>query len=264
MPPALLDVRRVSYRRGGETILRDVSWRVDAGCHWTLLGPNGAGKTTLLRIACGYAWPNAGGRVLRLGKHLTDLQQLRRGIGWVTSTLAASIPSTEPVVRTALSGQYAQWGLRPSAQPPPRPSDWDRARHSLARIGAEDLARKPFGVLSQGEQQKVLVARALMAGPLLLILDEPCAGMDPGARERFLASVEHLASSGTAPTVVLVTHHLSEVMPALGRLLVLKHGAVVACGRAGDVLSQDMIGQLYDRRPERLVACGGRYWPIWK
>ena len=111
MDEAIFDIRNVSYRIGGKLILDSVNWRLNKGEHWAILGPNGAGKTTLLRVACGYAWPNAGGEVRRNGKALVNLRQLRREIGWVTNSLARDIPGGEAVIRTVVSGKYAQVGL---------------------------------------------------------------------------------------------------------------------------------------------------------
>ncbi len=153
----VLDLSEVTWRADGRVILDAITWRVGRGEHWAILGPNGAGKTTLLRLACGYIWPNAGGRVLRNGQDLLDLRELRRSIGWVTSSLALQVPAREPVLHTVLSGKDAQVGYiewEPRAEP-----DVAHARVCLERLGVLHLAEQPFGTLSQGEQQKVLIAR---------------------------------------------------------------------------------------------------------
>ncbi len=180
-----LDLREVSFALNGTRILDTVSWKVEPGEHWAILGPNGAGKTTLLKIVCGYLWPNAGGAVYRKGETLIDLSQLRRSIGWVTSTLADEIPVRESVLDTVVSGKYAQIGLLEYPWEPIPAQVYEKARACLRELGCEALTSHPFGTLSQGEQQKVLVCRARMTDPYLIILDEPCAGMDPGARELF-------------------------------------------------------------------------------
>lgn len=259
----ILEIRDVSYVAGGTTILDRVSWRVEHGQHWAIVGPNGAGKTTLLRIACGYCWPNAGGTVRRCGRELVDLRDLRRSIGWISSTLNAQVPPTENVLDTVVSGRYAQIGFRKLAWEPPQEADYRDARDYLEQLGCSDLAPKQFGMLSQGEQQKVLIARARMAQPLLVVLDEPCAGMDPGARERFLASLTELMGSGHGPSLVLVTHHIQEIMPGFAHTLILHEGRIARSGKTSSVLDAAMISRIYGVGATRLISENGRLWPIW-
>jgi len=155
-----LEVRGVSYALDGRKILDAVDWSVAPGEHWAILGPNGSGKTTLLRIACGFLWPNAGGEVKRNGAALVNLPELRKSIGWVTASLAAEIPRREPVLQTVVSGKYAQLGLFSWPWDKPGRSDYARAERYLDQMGAARLKKQDFGTLSQGEQQKVLIARA--------------------------------------------------------------------------------------------------------
>ena len=188
-----VEVRSVSHRADGSLILDQVSWSIHAGEHWALLGPNGAGKTTLLKMICGYLWPNAGGQILRNGQALLDLRDLRQSIGWVSSYLCAQIPPREQVLATVLSGKFAQIRFCLYDGETVDETDRRRAVQHLEELGCAHLAGQPFGRLSQGEQQKVLIARARMARPFLIILDEPCAGLDPGSRECFLHSIQDLA-----------------------------------------------------------------------
>jgi len=259
----LIELSGVSYELHGCRILDAIDWRIRAGEHWALLGRNGAGKTTLLQIACGYVWPNAGGQVLRGGQALTDLRQLRRSIGWVTSTLDALIPRHESVIDTVVSGRYAGFGLkRLVGTERPGEAEYQDAHTHLARLGIAPLAQRAFQALSQGERQKVLLARACMAHPLLMFLDEPCAGLDPASRESFLASLQSLADSGTGPAMVLVTHHVEEIMPAFSHLLVLDRGRVVGNGPTRTLLQGPLMTQLYDGAVSELVWRNGRGWPI--
>ena len=228
-----------------------------------MLGPNGAGKTTLLRIACGYLWPNRGGVVRRDGSDHLDLREIRKSIGWVSSVVNADIPRREPVMRTVVSGKFAMLGLRELDWDRPVADDYDRAASYLEQLGATELAKKEFGVLSQGEQQKVLIARARMTEPLLILLDEPCAGLDPAAREHFLSSVESLAATPGAPSLVMSTHHFEEIMPALSNTLVLVDGQVAAAGSTAEVVTRDLIERVYGTAPSSLVKHSGRLWPIW-
>ena len=261
MEPAILDIRDVSYRIGGKLILDRVCWRVQKGEHWAVLGPNGAGKTTLLKIACGYIWPNAGGRIYRQGRALVNLRELRESIGWVTFSLADQIPHGEAVTRTVVSGKFAQIGLCEFAGREAGEADFDRARRYLAEMGCSHVADQRFGTLSQGEKQRVLIARARMARPLLLILDEPCAGLDPGGRELLLDSIRNLAEVRPQMGLVLVTHHIEEIMPVFENVLVLAEGRIVAGGPKREIIKPELIRSLYGVRA-RIHRAADRFWMI--
>ena len=259
----LVELERVTVRREGTDILHEVSWRLARGQHWAILGPNGGGKSTLLRVACGYIWPNEG-TVRRLGEELIDLLELRRSIGWVASNLAEQVPPRERAVETVVSGKYAMVGLRRLPQLAPNDDDFAAARELLRSMGCDALAEKPFGVLSQGERQQTLVARARMANPLLVVLDEPCAGMDPGVRERFLAWLEERAQSPQGPALVFVTHHVEEIMPSFESTLLLARGRVLAAGATAETVTAERLAQLYGVGIERLETLHGRRWPLWE
>ena len=254
----ILEVSHLRIERGRAVILHDVSWRVDRGQHWAILGPNGCGKTSLLKALTAYMTPTRG-TIDLLGRRFgeTDWRDLRTHLGLVTSAVHHLIPPAEPALETVISGKYAQldlWGAVTRA-------DRRRARLLLRMIGAAALAEREWVQLSQGERQRVLVGRALMARPRLLILDEPCAGLDPVAREHFLQFLDGLARRPGAPTLVLVTHHLEEIMPAFSHALVMKAGRVVAAGPRRDVLTARTLGAAFGARA-RLAARGGR-WQAW-
>ena len=252
-----LELRDVSHSLGGGRILDSVDWTIRPGEHWAVLGPSGAGKTTLLKIATGYLWPNDGGEVHRKGRRLVDLRELRKSIGWVASTLVPQIPAREKVLRTVVSGKFAQIGLWDE----PGRRDYARAEGYLAQMGSSHLAGQEFGTLSQGEQQKVLIARARMAKPYLIFLDEPCAGMDPGARENFLASLKRVGRQKKVPSLIYVTHHVEEILPMFRRTLILKGGRVVVAGNTVELLKRDVLTSLYEISLD-IVKRDGRYWPV--
>jgi iron complex transport system ATP-binding protein len=264
MPAAapLVELERVGYRQHQVDILREVTWRLNAGEHWAVLGPNGGGKTTLLRIACGYLWPTAGA-VRRLGQELLDLRELRRSIGWVAPDVSALVPPGERALDTVVSGKFAQLGLKRYGDTAATGGDFAAARRVLEQLGCTPLADKPFGVLSQGERQQVLVARARMVDPLAIILDEPCAGMDPGARERFLAWLAQRAADAGSPAIVFVTHHVEEIVPGFDRTLVVAAGRIVAAGATHEVVTAELLQRVYGVRVARLEASADRLWPIW-
>lgn len=274
----LISCESVGYHQNGLDIVADISWRIEPSQHWAVLGPNGSGKTTLLKIACGYLWPTSG-RVLRLGQELLDLIELRRSIGWISSSMIADIPPTDSALETVVSGRLGQFGLKTFIEFGPSDEDFEVAAAELERMRCQDLTDKPFGVLSQGERQQVLIARACVARPMLLVLDEPCAGMDPGVRERFLAWLEERLNDecrmtndecqdpsprpSTPPATILVTHHIEEIVPAIKNTLIMSAGRVYAAGPTRDIITREVIEAAYDTRLSRLESSGGRLWPMW-
>jgi len=261
--PALVELRGVSHFAGSKPLVKHVHWQIDAGEHWTILGPNGAGKTTLLKIICGYLWPNGGGSVLRDGQAWVDLSQWRRDVGWLTSQLGLQIPPHERIVDTVLSGRTAQIGLKRFPGWEPSAADEDEARRALYELGCLPLAERSFGTLSQGEQQKTLIARASLGRHRLLILDEPCAGLDPGARESLLEAIDVLGRRADAPAMVMVTHHVEEIMPVFSQILAMKDARMLASGPSREIVTASLLSQLYGRTVRNLAMGQGRFWPTW-
>jgi iron complex transport system ATP-binding protein len=258
-----LELRDVSFFADGKAILQSISWTVGEGENWAILGPNGSGKTTLLKLIGGYLWPNRGGVILRKGKKLSFLPGLRKSIGWVTATLAAEIPSHEKALETVISGKFAQIGYLGGIWGQATKQDYACARRYLEQLGSSQLSEQPFGTLSQGEQQKVLIARARMTKPYLIILDEPCAGMDPGGRENFLASLRQLGKQKKVPALIYVTHHIEEILPVFRHTLVLREGRVLYVGPTSGVLRHNVLKDLYGV-DFTLMKRNGRYWPVMK
>lgn len=220
-----------------------------------ILGPNGAGKTTLLSCLLAYTPPSKGTiDVLgeRWGEY--DWRKLRKRIGIVSASLLSRIPDGEPGLSVVVGGEHAQMGLRGETF---SEDDRHRAMEHLRRVNAEMLHDRRWGVLSQGERQRVLIARALMANPALLIVDEPCAGLDPVARERFLRHLDELARDEDAPSLVLVTHHIEEVTPAFTHVLMLKDGRAYKTGRSEQLINSASLSAVFgaelrvERRGER-------------
>jgi iron complex transport system ATP-binding protein len=258
-----LELRDVSHVANGKKILDSINWIVQPGEHWAILGPNGSGKTTLLRIASGYLWPNGGGEVYRKGETLTYLPELRKSIGWVTASLVNEIPFDERAIHTVVSGKFAQIGYLGGFWGQASKADFAAARRYLKELGCEHLREQEFGTLSQGEQQKILIARARMTEPYLIILDEPCAGMDPGARESFLTSLRRLGAQKNLPALIYVTHHVEEILPLFRKTLVLRAGKVLHVGKTTHVLQPQVLQDLYGA-PLSLIRRKGRYWPVIK
>src|SRR5256884_3962914 len=254
-PETVLEVCRLHIRRGRTTILHRVSWSVRRGQHWVILGANGSGKTSLLSALTGYLTPSSG-EIGVLGRRYgeTDWRELRKQIGLVSSSVRQMMSGSEPALDTVVSGKHALIDFRG------RITRADRARASriLKQIDCGHLEERPWAVLSQGERQRVLIGRALMANPTVLILDEPCAGLDPVAREHFLRFLERLGRKRSAPTVVLVTHHVEEIMPVFSHVLLLKAGQVLAAGKKQDVLRSQVLSEAFASSLS-LLATNGRY-----
>jgi iron complex transport system ATP-binding protein len=244
MPP-VLEVTGLRVERGRTAILRRVDWRVAPGEHWVILGANGSGKTSLLKALTGFLSPTAG-EISLLGRVYgeSDWRQLRLQIGVVTSAFTLSIPPSEPAIDTVVSGKYAQLDLWHAGTR----ADRIAAKKLLRSVGLARIAEREWAYLSQGERQRVLIARALMSRPRLLILDEPCAGLDPVAREKFLRFVEQLARKKNSPALVLVTHHVEEITPAFTHALLLRGGRVIASGPRRMVLTSANLSTTFGAR----------------
>lgn len=252
---SILEVNDLRIVRGKTTILKNVNWRVAHGEHWVILGANGSGKTSLLKALTGYLSPTAGDFALLGRRYGTcDWRELRFHIGVVTSAFTMSIPLAEPALETVISGKYAQLDLWHSVTA----ADKKAGLKLLHATGLGYLAEREWAYLSQGERQRVLIARALMAKPRLLILDEPCAGLDPVAREKFLQFIERLARRRGAPSLVLVTHHVEEIMPAFTHTLLLRAGEVLDAGRRERLLTSKNLSATFGATL-RIARSGTRY-----
>ena len=233
----------VTVRRGDATLLDDVSWSISPGERWVVLGANGAGKTTLLQVMAGSVRPTAGSvRVLGESLDDTDLDELLPRIGWASASLADRLPADERVLDVVLTACYAsvRRGIeRYDAV------DEHRAQELLARLGCRRLVDRAFGTLSEGERKRVQLARALMTDPELLLLDEPAAGLDLGAREALLRTLSRLADDDDAPALVLVSHHVEEVPVGFTHVLLLRDGAVVAAGPIDGILRSAALSECF-------------------
>ncbi len=192
---------------------------------------------------------------------LIDIRYLRESIGWVSASLAERVPGYETVLRTVVSGKAGQIGLWEYKGLELSQADFERARKYLDEMGAGHLQNQRFGTLSQGERQRVLISRARMAGPGLLILDEPCAGLDPGGRERLLELIAGLAGNQRKMGMVFVTQHLEEIMPVFEKTLVLSQGKVMRKGSAANELNAAMMQEVYGLEVE-ILNRNGRRWAL--
>ncbi|MDQ6631442.1 MAG: ABC transporter ATP-binding protein [Verrucomicrobiota bacterium] len=251
----VLVISDLSIWRGETLILDNISWQVEQGEHWAILGANGSGKTSLLSALTGYLMPSSGDMELlgeKYGK--SDWRELRKKIGLVSSSIRQRMADSETALESVVSGKYAMIDLWNK----PTRADSLRAKKILKQIECEHLRERPWLFLSQGERQRILIGRALMADPALLILDEPCAGLDPVAREYFLQFINHLGKIKNGTALVFVTHHVEEILPIFSHVLLLKNGQLLAAGKRTSTLTSQNFSETFDAQV-RLTKVAGRY-----
>jgi iron complex transport system ATP-binding protein len=241
---AIVELNGVTVVRSGNLLLDGIDWRVGRGERWVLLGPNGSGKTTLMSVASTYLWPSRGD-VAVLGRAIgsVDVRELRRSIGIVSAALEARIPgqlSALDVVLAGATGAIAPWWDRHGARAR------NKARETLELVGCATLADRRFELLSSGERQRVQIARALMVDPTLLLLDEPAAGLDLGAREQLATLLARLNDDPRLAAIVVVTHHVEEIAPGTTHALVLRGGKVVASGGVGETVTGEVLSAAFE------------------
>ena len=253
----MIALRDVAVRREGNVVLEGITWQVHPAERWVVLGPNGSGKTTMLRAAGARLWPSAGEVEIlgcRLGR--VDVRSLRPRIslvsGSVTRALRPDLPARDVVVSGRHGALETWWHTY-------TPADWGEGRPP-AGAGRSRVHRfsRPFGVISEGERQQVLLARALMGEPELLLLDEPFAGLDLGARERLLTRLATLAQAPDSPPLVLVTHHCEEIPPGITHGALLREGRMVAAGPLAEVMTSELVSTAFGVAVR--VGCEDERW----
>ncbi|OCT13903.1 molybdenum ABC transporter ATP-binding protein [Paenibacillus pectinilyticus] len=241
--PQVIELKEIGWYRENKIILDDINWQVAKGEHWAILGLNGSGKTTLLNMINGYIWPTKG-KLSVLGHPFgsVDIRELRKSIGWVSSSLQEKLYASDKTQHVVISGKHASIGLYDK----PSEEDFDRARDFMQRLSCLHLYDRTYQSCSQGEKQKLLIARALMASPKLLILDEATNGLDFLSREALLSSISELAVGPDAPTLLFVTHHIEEILPVFGQTLLIRRGGVFAKGDSRDVLTSERLSAFFE------------------
>lgn len=252
---SILRVQEATFIRGGRKILNAISWEVSRGQHWCVLGPNGCGKTSLINLITGYESATDG--IIQIGEDTfgsSDWREVRKRIGLVTNTLTTYIEPGEPVLHVIASGRDAKLNLWQS----PSAKLKKQASGLLEAAGCMHLKKSLWGTLSQGEKQKILICRALMARFEVLILDEPCAGLDPVAREQFLSWMSEISTWPESPSLIMVTHHVEEILPCISHVFMLRGGEVLGQGTKEDCLSSQSLSVLYGAAV-KLTRKAGRY-----
>jgi len=261
MAEPLLQLRDVSFIRESRFLIEEITWDIRASENWILFGRNGAGKTMLLELITGYL-QSSGGRIRRFGKGYAEgssIRDLRRRIGYVSTPLASMIPKNEPLIDVVIGGVDASAGLwrRPLEE------EVERAMGLLGKIGMADRSRDPFRILSDGERQKILMLRAMINDPDILILDEPSRGLDLTSREEVLAAMQALFEKKQGVSIIYVTHHTDEIVSLFSKILILSNGKVFFSGSIEEGLKSRVLSEVFDRDIE-VVSINGRYYTVVK
>ena len=240
---SVVQFENVSVVRDGKLILDDITWTVGPDERWVIIGPNGAGKTTLLLLAAAHEHPTEGVLTI-LGEQLGegDVFGLRPRLGFASTAMARQIPPTETVVNVVMT---AAWAVTGRWNEQYESVDEERARRVLAEWKLDRLADRRFGTLSDGEQKRTMIARAVMTDPEILLLDEPAASLDLGSREELVRLLGEFAISPTAPVIIMVTHHVEEIPPGFTHALVIAEGRIQSAGPISSTLDSDTLSATF-------------------
>lgn len=257
----VVNFSNVSVRRSGNYILKNVDWSIEPGQNWVVLGANGAGKTTLVNLLTGRVFPcyepdsPSQAKVLdyQLGK--VDVTDLRTVVGMASSHENHLFNTRDTVLNTVVSALY---GKTIRGRETYDEVDLERAKDLLRILAIDHLTDRIFASLSQGEAQRVLIARALVADPQILVLDEPTAGLDMGARELLLLALEEIAKDRRAPALVMVTHHVEEIPPGFTHAVLMKDGQVVHTGPIAGILTNEKVSEIFGL-PLQIELRNGRW-----
>lgn len=240
----VVEVENVSVIRDSIYILKEINWHVKKGEHWAVIGLNGSGKTTLLNMISGYLFPSKGDlRVLGQTFGRYDLRELRKSIGWVSTALQERLYGNESAEDIVVSGKYASIGLLNV----PSQEDREMAKDLLGKLSSSHLAHRIYKTLSQGEKQRILIARGLMSSPKLLILDEPCTGLDIFAKDQLLNDIELLGKHPDSPTLIYVTHQIEEILPVFNHTLLMKKGEIYSLGLTSEMLTEENLSNFFGK-----------------
>ncbi|MCH7322706.1 ABC transporter ATP-binding protein [Solibacillus sp. MA9] len=240
----MIHIENIELYRNEKRILHQLNWHVEKNQHWAILGLNGSGKTTLLKVINGYIWPNEG-KVQVLGETYGEsyIPKLRRRIGWVSNAMIDNLNWQDNAIEIVLSGKFGALRLFEEVSE----AEIEEAVRIMKHFNCDHLANKTFEYLSQGERQRVQISRAIMSDPEILILDEPCGGLDIIERENLLQTIEQIAGRDNCTTLIYVTHHVEEILPCFNHVLLMKDGKDVAAGTREQILTTPVLSDFFGR-----------------
>ena len=257
-----IEIENASVIYGTKAALKNISWSVRQGERYFILGANGAGKTTLVKMLLGYIWPRYGAKISVLGQQFGKvcLAELRKRIAWVSPfvhqlTQNPNLTACELIV----SGKNAAFGVYFEEV---SPEDEEKARQLLALLNADALLHQNVRTLSSGEQVKVLIARALMTDPELMILDEPTVFMDVPGREFLLKTIARLAEDRPDLTIIFISQRIEDILPVFQHGMILKQGEIIVSGTRDEVLTEANLKRAFDMDLKLVHTQSGRYWTV--
>lgn len=255
--PIIVNCEKLTCQAGRRYLVHNINWQIKEGEHWVVFGLNGCGKTTLLSIIAGFKGYQ-GGKLEVFGQQYSEnnIFELRRRIGWVSSSFFDKYLSWESALSIVLAGASGTLGVRGHIDN----CDVKRAVMLLEKLWLKEKIDQPFALMSKGERQRVLLARALLKEPELLILDEPTTGLDIYAKQYILTAIDDLAKN-THLTIVYVTHYVEEILPTFNQALLMKNGRIYQKGLSKDLFTDEAISHLIDY-PVKMVGNGGKGWRV--
>jgi iron complex transport system ATP-binding protein len=256
----IIDIKNAKVYLGGKVVLHDFNWQVKKGEHWFILGANGAGKTTLVKVLMGYAWPVHGAEVNVLGKRYgaVNLSELRKSIAWVSPFMQRWASGEGNALEMVISGLDGTLGLFREYSD----DEKDKAINIMESLGCAHLAEHKMDAMSSGEQVKILISRALMHDPELMILDEACVHLDMKSREMLLETIDSFASRENAPTIIFITQRIDDILPVFNEGMILKEGNIIAKGERDSILTEANLFKAYDMTVKLKMNSSGRLWPV--
>ena len=256
----IIKIKNAKVFLGGKVALKDFNWEAKHGEHWFILGANGAGKTTLVKVLMGYAWPVFGAEVNVLGKRYgtVNLSELRKNIAWVSPFMQRWSSDENNAMEMVISGLDGTLGLfREYTE-----DEKIRALEIMSSLGCDHLAEHKMDAMSSGEQVKILISRALMHDPELMILDEACVHLDLKSREALLDTIDEFARRENAPTIIFITQRIDDILPIFNRGMILKEGDIIAKGERKEILTEENLLTAYDMPVKLKTSASGRMWPV--
>lgn len=260
MSENIISVKNANVFLGGKVVLRDFNWEVKSGEHWFILGANGAGKTTLVKVLMGYAWPVFGAEVEVLGARYgnVNLSELRKDIAWVSPFMQRWTSDEWTALQMVISGIDGTLGLFREYTD----EEEAKALDMMTTLGCAGLVKQKMDAMSSGEQVKILISRALMHDPKLMILDEACVHLDLKSRELLLETIDAFAQRENAPTIIFITQRIDDILPVFQRGMILKEGNIIAKGGRDEILSEKNLFKAYDMPVKLKTNSAGRMWPV--
>ena len=255
----VINIEKAKVYLDDRLILKNLSWKVRRGEHWFILGANGAGKTTLVKMLMGFVWPVHGATVEVLGNTYgqVNLADVRKEIAWVSPFIQQWTSNQWTGLEMVISGLDATLGLFRA----PEPAEIERAMAVMNKLDCAHLAERRIGWMSSGEQVKMLICRALICNPQLVILDEACVHLDLKGREYLLDTIDEMARRKDSPTMVFITQRLEEILPSFEQGLILREGRIVAAGQRAEIITEKNLFKTFDIKVHLRVSAKGRIWP---